>query len=333
MERIAIIGLGLIGGSIAFGLKRSGLTGIEIAGTSRTPLTRERAQKAGAIDRIAATPAQAVSGARLVIVASPIMTLPAVFDEIAPALERDAIVTDVASTKGAVARWAKEKLPSTAHFVGGHPMAGKEYAGFDAADPALFEGKPWVISPSVDAPEPAVNAIVGLAQQLGARPLFMDADEHDSYVAAISHLPLAAASALFLVAQQSQAWPELASLASSGFRDTTRLASGSPEMAHDIVKTNRDNVLHWIDRYQQELSRFRAAVESGDSKAIDELFARAQIERDTFMTAGPPRRELDGELPKVSIGDFLFGSKVNDMLRKQEDVIRKSEERAQGKKR
>ena len=128
------------------------------------------------------------------------------------------------------------------------------------ADPDLFRGKPWVITPSVDATEQAVATVVALAQTVGATPMFMDADEHDSYVAAISHLPLTMAAALFSVALSSAAWPELAGLASSGFRDTTRLASGSPELAHDIVITNRENVLHWIDRMQSELARFRMAA-------------------------------------------------------------------------
>lgn len=329
MQRIAIIGLGLIGGSIALGLKRAGLSGIEIAGCARSHDTCVKAKKAGAIDIEARVPAEAVRGARLVIVASPILSIAPIFDEIAPALESDAIVTDVASTKGVVARWAREKLPRTSHYVGGHPMAGKEHAGFDAADPALFEGKTWVISPTVDAPEAAVTAIVSLAEQLGARPVFMDPDEHDSYAAAISHLPLTVASALFSVAHSSKAWPELASLASSGFRDTTRLASGSPEMAHDIVQTNRQNLLHWIDRYQHELSRFRDIIERGDSKEIDAAFAKAQIERDNFLMAGPPRREMEAaEAPKFGLSEFLLGSKVSDMMKKQEDIIRGAEERA-----
>lgn len=332
MERITIIGLGLIGGSIALGLKRAPVRDIEIAGIARSSETASRAKKAGAIDRDARSMEEALRGARLVVIASPILAIPAIMDEMAPHLERDAIVTDAASTKGTVARWAREKLPATAHFVGGHPMAGKEQTGFDAADPDLFKEKPWVISPSVSAPEGAVNAVVGLAQALGARPVFMDADEHDSYVAAISHLPLTLSSALFSMAFGSQAWPEIAALASSGFRDTTRLASGSADMAHDIVQTNRQNLLHWLDRYQQELYRYRDVIERADSREIAELFARPQIERDNYMLNGPPERAQQGDKPPtVSIGDFLLGSKLADMMRKQEDIIRSSEERAKGK--
>jgi prephenate dehydrogenase len=330
-QRIGIIGLGLIGGSIGLALKQGGLKDVEIRGVARSRDTARKAQKLGAIDAEAMTPADAVKGARLVIVASPILTFPGIFDEIAPALEEGAVVTDAASTKGKIGRWAKEKLPAHAFYVGGHPMAGKEHQGIEHAEATLFKDKPWVICPSVDAPEHAVNTVVGLAQICGAEPIFMDPDEHDAYVAAVSHLPLALAAALFSVTNASQAWPELASLASSGFRDTTRLASGSPEMAHDIVQTNRDHILHWLDRMQGELSRFREVIAGGDSKKISETFTRAQLERDNYMINGPPRRDTAEPVAKVSLGDFLLGSKVSEYMRKQEEMIRASEERANRK--
>jgi len=328
MERIGIIGLGLIGGSIGLALKQANLTDVQIVGTARSRDTVQRAKKRGAIDEIAYTPEEAARGAKLVIVASPIMTIPLIFDEIAPALEDGAIVTDVASTKGQVMRWAREKLPQHAHFVGGHPMAGKETAGIDAADAELFRGKPWVVVPSVDAPEAAVTTVVSLAHACGARTLFMDADEHDSYVAAISHLPLTMASALFSLVFGSEAWPEMAGLASSGFRDTTRLASGSPEMAHDIIMTNRENVLHWLDRMQAEMARFRDAIASGESERIVEAFTRAQLERDNYMVNGPPGREKHEEVETISLGDMLMGTRLKQFMKKQEEIIRAQEDRA-----
>lgn len=331
MGRITIIGLGVIGGSIALGLKQAAKE-IEIAGVSRTPETASRARRAGAIDLEPRSIEEAVAGAQMVILASPILSIAPLMEAMAPHLSPDTIVTDAASTKGVVARWAREKLPAGVHFVGGHPMAGKEITGFDAAEAELFSGKPWVIAPSVDAPEAAVNAVIGLAEALGARPVFMDAEEHDAYVAAVSHLPLTVASALFSMAFESQAWPELAALASSGFRDTTRLASGAPELAHDIVQTNRRNLLHWIDRFQQELARYRNVIESGDSRAIAELFAKPQLERDNYLINGPPKRESErGEAPRIGISDFLLGSKLADMMRKQEDIIKASEQRARDK--
>ena len=333
MERVAIIGLGLIGGSLALAIKRANLEGVQVVGTARTRETLQKAKKLGAIDIEARTAAVAGRDARVVVVASPIMTTRALFEEIAPALTPGAVVTDVGSTKGDVARWARELLPETVSFVGGHPMAGKEQAGIGAADADLFRGKTWVIAPSVTATEAAVSIVVGLAQLAGASPLFMDPDEHDSYVAAISHLPLLLSSALFSVAFGSAAWPELAQLAASGFRDTTRLASGSPEMAHDIVLTNRDNVVHWLDRFIDELQRFRGIVAGGASEAVIEAFTKAQLERDNFLVNGPPRRDAGEPIEKISLGDMLLGSAVSGYMKKQQEIIKNMEARSEGKRR
>jgi prephenate dehydrogenase len=331
MERIAIIGLGLIGGSLGLAIKRANISDVQIVGTARTRETMQKAKRLGAIDIDAPTATDAVREARLVIVASPIMTTRAIFEEIAPALMPGAVVTDVGSTKGNVARWATELLPESVHYVGGHPMAGKEQAGIEAADGDLVRGKTWVIVPSVTASESAVNTVVGLAQAAGATPLFMDADEHDSYVAAISHLPLLLASALFSVASRSAAWPELAQLASSGFHDTTRLASGSPEMAHDIMLTNRDNVVHWLDRFIDELQRFRAIVAEGASEPVFEAFTKAQMDRDAFLAAGPPKRDVGEPVEKISLSEMLLGSAVSGYMKKQQEIIKTMEERAEKK--
>jgi prephenate dehydrogenase len=331
LERIAIIGLGLIGGSLGLAIKRANLSDIEIAGSARTYDTVRKARKLGAIDVEADSAAEAARGARLVIIASPIMATRQVLAEIAPELSEGAVVTDVCSTKGDVAAWAKEILPASVHYVGGHPMAGKEKAGIDAADADLFRDKAWVIAPSADASEGAVATVIGLAQLAGAVPVFMDPKEHDSYVAAISHLPLLLSSALFSVAFNSAAWPELAQLASSGFKDTTRLASGSPEMAHDIMLTNRDNVVHWLDRYIEELRRYRDVIARGESRELIETFTRPQMERDTFVTAGPPKRDTGEPIETISISDLLFGTKVKEFMKKQEQLVRDMESRAEGK--
>jgi prephenate dehydrogenase len=328
VERIAIIGLGLIGGSIGLALKSQKLDGIEVVGTARTRDTNTRAKKIGAIDRDIPDPAQAVRGARLVIIATPILAMKPIFEEIAPALAEGAVVTDAGSTKGNVLAWAKETLPAHAQFVGGHPMAGKESQGIDAADPALFHDKTWVLTPGPDNSEQALRTVLGLVHTCGANVLYMDAQEHDSYVAAISHLPLALSSALFSVAFSSSAWPELASLASSGFRDTTRLASGSPEMAHDIAMTNRENLIHWIDRFQSELSRLRETIAAGESKEVLEAFAKPQFERDNYMLNGPPRRDMAGPpIEAVGLGDLLLGSWVTGQFKKQQEILRAAEER------
>lgn len=328
MQKIAIIGLGLIGGSIGLALKQAGIGDVQIAGVARSRKTADEARKRGAIDIAARSPAEAVRDAKLVIVATPILAVRSTFEEIAPALAEGAVVTDAASTKSGVMRWARELLPAHVQYVGGHPMAGKEQAGIAAADAELFRDKPWVIVPSVDCTESAVHTVMALADACGARALFMDADEHDSYVAAVSHLPLTLSAALFSVVFESQAWPELAGLASSGFRDTTRLASGSPEMAHDIMVTNRDNVVHWIDRMQQRLAEMREKILAGDSETLMREFTRPQIERDQFMVAGPPRRESEDAQQQVpGIGELLMGAKLSEFMRKQQQMVKDAEQR------
>ncbi len=332
-RRIAIIGLGLIGGSLGLALKRTPIADLEIAGTARSRVTVQKAKRAGAIDVECDTPAEAAAGASLVVVAAPIMAIRAILAEIAPALALGAVVTDVASTKADVARWAKDLLPAGVHFVGGHPMAGKETTGIDAAEADLFQGKPWVVAPSVTADESSVRTVVGLAQLVGARPVFMDPEEHDSYVAAVSHLPLVISSVLFSTAFGSAAWPELAQLASSGFRDTTRLASGAPELAHDIIATNRANLLHWLDRFEQELDRFRDVIRSEQGERVVEAFARAQLERDNYMLNGAPRRDIGEPMEKINFADLLLGSKIAGLMRKQEETIRQAEARVDEKRR
>ena len=308
MARIAIIGLGLIGGSLGLALKRSRLRDVEFAGYARSRETREKARKMGAIDRAASDAADAVRDAAVVIIATPIAAIPDIMEQIAPALPRDCVVTDAASTKGEVMRWAEELLPHHVSFVGGHPMAGKERSGIDVADAALFEGKPYCIVPSVRAKETAVNTVVGLANLVGASPVFMDAEEHDSYVAAISHLPLVVSAALFSLAHDSAAWPEMAQLASSGFRDVTRLASGSPEMSEDICRTNTENIIHWLDRMVAELRKYRDLIRGDDEEALFKAFARVQLERDAFMAGGAkvkrPERPVEAG---IGLSDLLMG--------------------------
>jgi prephenate dehydrogenase len=230
-----------------------------------------------------------------------------IFDEMAPHLRPGTVVTDTASTKASVIRWANEHLPRSVHFVGGHPMAGKEQSGPLAAEATLFEGRPYVIIPSVNAAVGAVNAVIGLAQAIGAQPSFLDAEEHDAYAAAISHVPLVSSIALFNLARTSAAWPELAGMAGPGFRDLTRLASGEPAMAHDICLTNKENILHWIDRYTAELGRMRELIQGSDAEALFRTIAEAQMERDTFLEK-PPRREEPGAQTEIpSAGDAFMG--------------------------
>jgi prephenate dehydrogenase len=238
----------------------------------------------------------------MVIIATPIINVRKVLEEIAPHLQRGAVVTDTASTKREVIRWADSILPAHVHFVGGHPMAGKEKSGPAAAEETLFDGRPYCIVPSVNAGGGAVNAIVGLVEAVGAQPVFLDADEHDAYAAAISHVPLIASIALFRLVRSSSAWEELGAMSGPAFRDLTRLASGEPEMSHDIFMTNRAHVLHWLERYMTQLKQLSDLIEKDDSEALFRFLAETQLERDEFIVSPPKRKEPGpaNELPSVS---------------------------------
>jgi prephenate dehydrogenase len=293
MGKLAIVGLGLIGGSMGLALSRAGNVKAEIVGYDREYDVATRAQKAGAVQSIAPTLEHAVRDASLVIVATPILAVRRVFDEMAPYLQSGAVVTDTASTKTEILRWAAELLPSDVHFIGGHPMAGKEKSGPQAADATLFQDRPYCIVPGVNAADGAVHSIVGLAEAVGGKTFFLDPGEHDAYAAAISHLPLLTSIALFKLAKGSSAWPELGGMAGPAFYDLTRLASGQPEMSQDIFVTNKENVLHWLDRYMLELQKMADIIREDDREKMFRDLAQVQIERDTFLTS-PPKREEQG---------------------------------------
>jgi prephenate dehydrogenase len=333
MTRIAIIGLGLIGGSLGLALKRAAVAGLEIAGHDAEWGVNGRARKLGAIDTEARHPAEAVEGAALVVIATPILQVKPVLEQIAPELSEGAVVTDTASTKRDVLRWAEELLPEHVHFVGGHPVAGKETSGVDAAEASLFEQRAWAIVPSVRASEQAIRAVESMVTLAGAQPMFLDAAEHDSYLAAVSHLPLVVATALFALASRSNAWPELAALAGPGFRDTTRLASTSPDLSHDICLTNRENLLHWLDRFGEELRRLRALVADGATdEELVRAFAQAQTERDAFLRA-PPQRETGAPVDSLSSGErmmsFLVGEYVVRRTKEVQELV--DRDRGEGK--
>lgn len=340
MGKLAIIGLGLIGGSMGLALGRAKNVKADIVGYDRDYDVAQRAQRAGAVQSIATSPEQAVNGASLVIVATPILNVRRAFDEIAPFLQAGTVVTDTASTKTEVLRWAEELLPPDVHFVGGHPMAGKEKSGPEAADGSLFENRPYCIVPGVSAAEGAVQSIIGLAQAVGGRTFFLDAQEHDAYAAAISHLPLMTSIALFKLARGSSAWPELGNLAGPAFYDLTRLASGQPEMTQDIFLTNRENVLHWLDRYTVELQKVADLLRNDDREKMFRDLAEVQFERDNFVL-NPPKRE-DGsriELPSASesfmsiMGGALWNQRSKELSNAMEERAREREREERYKRR
>jgi prephenate dehydrogenase len=312
-KKITIIGTGLIGGSLGLALKAAQLPGVEIVGHDKDIQNEQRAEKMGAIDQREHNQPRAVENAAMVIVAVPITSIPEVFQQIAPDLTPGAVVTDTASTKADVMRWAEEYLPPNVNFVGGHPMAGKETGGIENAESGLFRGKGYCICPSLTASPGAIQQVAGLAGLVHAEPLFMDAPEHDQYAAAVSHLPLVVSTALFTLLRSSPSWDDLGVMASSGFRDITRLASTDPAMSHGIWRTNREAVIHWLERMITELNRYRDLLKDAQDETLMQTFVEAQLQREMFIAEPPRRRPIDTGT-KVDAKDQLMKMFVGGMV-------------------
>ena len=281
MTTIAIVGTGLIGTSLALAIKSSNLQ-VEIVGTDYDSTARSGAQKSGAFKKVEARLSSAIRGADVVVFATPIMARREMMESAAHDFQEGCVVTDVGSSKKAVMQWAEEVLPKHVSFVGGHPMAGKELSGPQHADGDMFRGKAYCIVPSLTAEKAAVSSVTTMAEAIGAKPFFIGVDEHDSFVAAASHLPFMMSIALMGTASKSANWDDIAQLASSGFGDLSRLASGDPVMHRDICLTNPEPIVAWMDSYIRELYDLRnlLAKEGGpDPEAVEKVFTEAMEAR------------------------------------------------------
>lgn len=317
MQQVTIIGLGLIGGSIGMALRRwSAANGnaLRVIGYDADMEKQNVAKNRGAVDGTAWNLGEAVHAADIVVLATPVGAMKELFEDIGPSLKRDAIVTDTGSTKANVLEWAKS-LPETVSFVGGHPMAGKSES-LEGADPDLFKGATWVVTPSPTANEAAIRNVLGLIAAVDAEAFFTEPEEHDAYVGGVSHLPMVAAAALVTTATGDNSWRDMKTMASTGFRDTTRLALGSPEMHRDISLTNRQSLTRWIDQLIGTLEEFKVYLAEEDEdvarEKIHAFFTRAQEQRARAETA--PRRgdddtspELKGETVSQSVGRMFLG--------------------------
>ena len=267
-EKVGLVGLGLIGGSIALAARQVWPTGLVIGVDRKSVL--EKAMILHAIDVAADDPAM-LSGADLVILAAPVRQNIAVLETLASHVQGSAVVTDVSSTKREIVAAAR-RLPARLTFVGGHPLGGAPRAGIEAARPDLFTGRPWLFTPVGDAAGPALDRLFSFVKALGARPQVMRVDEHDRLLALVSHLPQLTASALMHVVGTTAAEPGLA-LTGRGLYDATRLASSPADIWRDICATNADQVGTALDELIAELQTLRRSLKSGE--VIDRLFASA----------------------------------------------------------
>jgi prephenate dehydrogenase len=288
LKRVVVVGVGLIGGSFAMGLRRAGAA-TAIIGVDRDPAALERAIELGVIDTAADSASEATRGADLVVVAVPVRAIGPVLHDIALAMDAATVVTDVGSTKTDVVRTAREEL--RAHFprfVAGHPIAGREASGVDAATADLFKGARVVLAAEPDTAPEALEMVRGAWEAIGSRVSLLAAADHDRIFAAVSHLPHLLSFALVSeIAERANA-AELFGFAAGGFRDFTRIAASSPEMWRDIALQNRVALLEELDRYGARLAVFRALIEKGDGPGVQRLMAEARSARHAW--ASPPRR-------------------------------------------
>lgn len=278
-KKVVIFGVGLIGGSFALALRQAGQAA-QIVGVGRSADSLTRARELGIIDVIAVDPAIAVEGADLILLAAPVAQTEAILASIAPHLAPDAIVTDAGSTKSDVVAAARKALGGKlAQFVPGHPIAGREKHGPEAALADLYVGKKVVITALPENDEADVERVAAAWRACGAMIHRLSPQEHDAVFASVSHLPHVLA---FALVDDIAGKPHAATLfqyAASGFRDFTRIAGSSPEMWRDITLANRDALLTEVDAYLAQLTSMREMIAGSDGAALEKIYARAQHAR------------------------------------------------------
>ncbi|MDG1990637.1 MAG: prephenate dehydrogenase [Dehalococcoidia bacterium] len=322
--KIGIIGTGLIGASIGLRLKSHGDKNVSVLGYDIDQGNINLSEKIKAIDSKVKSLKELLIASDLIVIAIPILEIKSLFEQITEEVNKNKIsnmiITDTSSTKDKIIDWADEILPKNIVFIGGHPMAGSTEVGPNYSDASLFEGSRWVLTPTKNTPKNAIDTVLSLIEAMGAESMFMDAKEHDSYAAAVSHMPLFLQYALFILMRNSNAWGEISMLASSGFKSATRLAGTNPSLAFDINVTNRENIAHWLTRYIDVINQVKELLE--DEKYAEDFFrfiGTANLDYLKFAD-GAIGREHWGEpltdIPDFNAFDLLMGGMLTDKLNK-----------------
>ena len=284
-RKITIVGVGLLGGSIGLATRKFRIAD-EIAGFARRRQTVAECEKFGATDYATSDLAAAVSNSDLVILCTPLAQMRPLAEQFLPALKRGAIVTDVGSVKADVVRELESLISKAgAHFIGSHPMAGGEKTGVAAARADLFENAICVVTPTAKSNAGAIRTLERFWKMLGSRVLKLPPEQHDLFVSRTSHLPHAIAAALANMVLSPAQPKGQAQLCANGFRDTTRIASGSPEMWRDISLANRKHLAIAMSDFISELQSFQKTLKTADPKAIEQFFETAKSRRDRWRAA------------------------------------------------
>jgi prephenate dehydrogenase len=291
-KKITLVGVGLLGGSLGMALRKRRLAH-SVVGFVRRAASAPECEALGAVDLATLDLKRAVAGAELIVMCTPIAQMRALLEQMLPALKPGAIVTDVGSVKGSVVRDLEARVAKAgAHFVGSHPMAGAEKMGVAAARADLFDGAVCVVTPTRKSNPAAVRKVEQLWKSVGARLLKQTPKAHDDLVSRSSHLPHVVAAQLANLILGPEHPKEQGMLCANGFRDTTRIASSSPEMWRDIALANRQNLSRALEMFIDGLQDFRRALERGDAQAVTRFFEQARDRRDLWSKrAGSPSPE------------------------------------------
>jgi cyclohexadieny/prephenate dehydrogenase len=301
-NRIALIGFGLIGGSIARAARAQGLVG-HIVTTARSAKTRARVIELGVVDSVVETNAEAVKDADLVILCIPVGACGPVAQEIAPHLKPGAIVSDVGSVKGAVVRDMAPHLPASAHFVPAHPVAGTEHSGPDSGFPELFINRWCILTPPEGTDPDAVARLRAFWAAMGAKVEVMTPDHHDLVLAITSHLPHLIAYTIVGTADElaQVTSSEVIKFSAGGFRDFTRIAASDPTMWRDVFLANKDAVLEMLGTFTEDLSKLTRAIRRGDGEALFEHFTRTRAIRRGIVEIGQDSAAADFGRPHANL--------------------------------
>jgi cyclohexadieny/prephenate dehydrogenase len=285
-DRVGLIGIGLIGSSLARFLRRDS-PATTIVACARRPETLAAVRRLDLADETTEDPARAAEGADLVVVATPLSAYAEIGRQIAPALRRGAILTDVGSVKEAVIRDLQPSLPEGVHFVPGHPVAGTEHSGPEAGFAELFRGRWCILTPPPETAPEAVTAVTRMWEQAGMRVVTMSADHHDRVLAVTSHLPHLIAYTIVGTATdlEDSLKSEVIEFSASGFRDFTRIAASDPVMWRDIFLNNREAVLEILQRFTEDLTALQRAIRWGEGDKLQDLFTRTRAIRRSIIEA------------------------------------------------
>lgn len=286
-NRIALVGIGLIGSSLAHAIRARGLAD-HVAISTRSAATLARAEELGLGTSYHALAIDAVRDADLVIASVPVGASGAVAAEIAPALKRGAILTDVGSTKTSVVAQMAPHIPDGVHFIAGHPVAGTEHSGPDSGFATLFEGRWTILTPQPDADPQAVATLRGFWEAVGSMVEEMDPVHHDKVMAIVSHLPHIIAYNIVGTAEdlETVTESEVIKYSASGFRDFTRLAASDPTMWRDVCLHNKDAILEMLARFSEDLAYLQRAIRWGEGDKLFDLFTRTRAIRRSIVQAG-----------------------------------------------